>query len=522
MDVLVCERGIALGIEQFVERFGNEALLKLKKQMTICTIDRHTKIPVRTPMFSIARSPQGNVLELPRFCLDILKSKGYIDKVSVDLSIGERMTHEYVGKSNPNQQLVVEHILNIFRDKERKFNGITLKLGAGQGKTFCALDLIGKIKRKTLIVVPNTYLLNQWVKRLNKWIPTATVGELYCKRKLDGDIIVGVINSVADLEQITMTTKLPIPNVGKAVKYIKQTTTIRVDDLFAQIGLTIFDESQMYVSKEFRKAFQRIHSRFTIGLSATPSIREDKLDKIHISWIGPILEASQLEGYAPAQDAFTSTATMIKYHGLDEHVQFKVRDDGVIDYQSIIQALVDDPHRNELLVRRILELSKKGHCVFVFSDRRSHLEHLYDLIAEESHDSPLNLELPEANRKVVLYGGSSEETIQIANDLSNIILTTYQYSSTGVSIEKMDCLVLTTPRRTNMEQIINRVFRLGSDQTIERQILDIFDMRMPIKRQHPERIKAYKDRGSALVYEDYDCSQMQKKISQSMYINKTM
>ena len=54
-----------------------------------------------------------------------------------------------------------------------------------------------------------------------------------------------------------------------------------------------------------------------------------------------------------------------------------------------------------------------------------------------------------------------------------------------------------------MKQIINRVFRLGSDQTIERQIIDIIDMKMPIKNQHKERIKAYKERGSEIVYREH-------------------
>ena len=850
MDAFICERGIALDINTFIDKFGNEALLKLKKSLTISTVDRITKIPKKTTMFSVVKAAHGSVLEVPKFCLDMLRAKKFVSNITTELSLGERMRHEYIGQSNPNQKLVVNHVIDSFRNEtDDGYNGFTLQLMAGChakdtmilmsdgttkfaqdiqmgdqlmgddstprnvldlvrgndtmyqitnvknesyvvngdhilcltytnkkslrysqreqcyiiiwfdnvriskktkrfsiknknqsevqqaaqqyfdsinedriveisvngylqlsnhmqkdlkgyktsidyssldlpidpymigywlgdgrvggnqflntlktlqlldnkhipliykcnsranrlsllaglldadgslnqitknefefsqsieheqiiddvidlarslgfscyknkkktswthkgikhageawricingngvdeiptlsprkqalprkqikdvlvsgitvtkltaddyygfrvdgnqrylmsnfivthncGKSFVAMDIISKVKRKTLIVVPNTYLLNQWVKLLTEFFPTATIGELYGKRKVDGDIIVGIINTVADLNEFEISTKVPWPNIGKNVKYMKHVQKVSVDDLYAQIGLTIFDESQMYVSKEFRKAFQRVRSRFTIGLSATPDIREDKLDKIHLSWVGPILNADELEHYSPAQDAFQSTATLIKYHALDEHVQFKIRDDGMMDYQSIIEALVNDPHRNQLLVNQVLRLAKKGHYVFVFSDRRSHLEQLYDTISELSADSdiPINLEMPEASRKIILYGGSSDQTIQTANDMSNIIFTTYQYSSTGVSIKKMDCLVLTTPRRSNMKQIINRVFRLGSDQTIERQIIDLIDMKMPIKRQHLERLKAYKERGSQIVYETH-------------------
>lgn len=511
MDAFICERGIAISANQFIDSFGNEALLKLKRSLTISTVDRITKIPKKTPMYTIAKTPDGPMLELPKFCLDMLRSKRYVSNITTDLSLGERMRHEYIGQSNPNQQLVVKHVIDRFKNHTPDgYNGFTLKLLAGCGKSFCAMDIIGKVRRKTLIVVPNTYLLNQWVKLLAQYFPTATIGELYGKRKIDGDIIVGIINTVADLDTFEVSTKRPLPNVGKTLKYVKHVTTVSVDELYSQVGLTVFDESQMYVSKEFRKAFQRVRSRFTLGLSATPDIREDKLDRIHLAWVGPIVDADELEHYSPAQDAFQSTAKLIKYHGLDEHVQFKIRNDGMMDYQSIIEALVTDPHRNQLLVDQILHLAKGGYYVFVFSDRRSHLEHLYETMANllgpdgpNATDNAINLEMPEASRKIILYGGSSDQTIQTANDVSNIIFTTYQYSSTGVSIKKMDCLVLTTPRRTNMKQIINRVFRLGSDQTIERQIVDIVDAKLPLKRQHLERVKAYQERGSRIVYETH-------------------
>lgn len=503
MDAFICERGIALDINKFIELFGNESLLKLKKYLTISTVDRITKIPQKTAIFNIVKTKNGNVLELPKFCLDMLKAKKYVNNVTIDLSVGDRMYHSYTGTSNSNQQVVVNHVIDLFKNNIYGYAGATLKVMAGVGKSFIAMDLIGKIKRKTLVVVPNTYLLNQWVKILTEYFPTATIGQLYGKHKVDGDIIVGIINTVSDLTEFEVKQKLPLPNIGKTVKYIKQSTTVSVDELFSKIGLTIFDESQMYVSKEFRKAFKRIHSRFTIGLSATPDIREDKLDRIHTAWLGPIIDADDLDNYSPAQDAFQSKATLIKYHGHDDHVEFKIRDDGMMDYQSIIESLVNDPNRNQLLINEIMKLAKNGYYVFVFSDRRSHLEQLYDTILNEPNSNNVCLSMPEADKKIILYGGSTDETIQTANDISNIVFTTYQYSSTGVSIKKMDCLVLTTPRRSNMKQIINRVFRLGSDQTIERQIIDIIDMKLPIKNQHRERIKAYKERGSEIVYREH-------------------
>jgi len=503
MDAFVCERGIALVVNKFIQLFGNEEFLRLKKRLTISTIDKITKIPKKTAMFNIIRTPEGPIIEIPRFCLSTLQAKRYISNVTYDLSSGEPIVCNYVGRSNPNQVIVVDHTMDIFNNAKSSYGGATLKVMTGVGKTFIAMDIINQVKKKTLIVVPNTYLLDQWVKLLTEYFPSSTIGVLYGKEKRDGNIIVSIINTVADLKEFEVKEKKPYPNIGKTLKYMKVIRVVSVNDILSKIGLTIFDESQMYVSKEFRKVFQRIHSRLTIGLSATPDIREDKLDRIHTSWLGPIVTAEELENYSVSQDAFQSKATLIKYHAHDDNTAFKIRDDGMMDYQSIIESLVNDPNRNKLIVNQITKLAKRGHYVFVFSDRRTHLEHLYDLIKELSFDIPINLEMPEADKKIILYGGSSESTIETANNISNIIFTTYQYSSTGVSIKKMDCLVLTTPRRSNMKQIINRVFRLGSDQTIERQIIDIIDMKMPIKNQYKERVKAYEERGSNIISIDH-------------------
>ena len=88
-------------------------------------------------------------------------------------------------------------------------------------------------------------------------------------------------------------------------------------------------------------------------------------------------------------------------------------------------------------------------------------------------------------------GGSSSQTIEDAKTYGRLILTTYQYSSTGVSIVKMNSLVLATPRRNGLEQIIGRIYRLSGDQNIERVIVDIVDNRTCLKSQFYDRKKIY-------------------------------
>lgn len=506
MNAILTETGFAFNATEYATIHGNDQLIKLQKRYTIRTVDRTTKIPQVTRRFQMIKAGDAKIIEFPRFCMnelmsDVPSAKRPIKYVDIQLPSHRQLNClEYIGKSNPNQQVVVKHIVDKFT-KANDISGTTLRLNAGLGKSFVAMDVIGSIKLKTLVVVPNSYLLDQWVVLLKEYFPHATIGTLYGKQKTDGDIIVSIINTAAELKSFTTTEKKPLPYVGKTLKYPKILQEIEVDDILKNVGLTIFDESQMYVSKEFRKVFRRIWSRFTLGLSATPDIREDKLDIIHQSWLGPILDAASLEGFNMSQDQFISHAKMIEYYALNDNCKFNVREDGMIDYSSIVEAIITDPDRNNVIIDQVIELMKAGHYTFVFSDRRSHLEHLYGMLEERCCAMGIQseIELPEAEKKIILYGGSTVDTIETAKKRSTVILTTYAYSSTGVSITKMDALVLSTPRRSNMKQIINRVFRLGSDQTIRRVIVDIVDAKMPIKGQVRERVVAYKERGSVIL-----------------------
>lgn len=505
MLAILSETGLAFNVTKYAEIYGNEALLKLLKRFTIRTIDRATKIPQVTKTYRLAKIGDAKILELPRFTKDTLMADGPpsaikpLTSIQVDLPLSLPSANlSYTGKSNANQIVVVNHVTRLF---EEGVAGATLKVQTGAGKTYIAMDLIGRMKCKTLIIVPNTYLLEQWLGLLSSHFPDASIGTLYGKAKRDGDIIVGIINTVSELKEFETVKKVPWPNVGKTQKYMRVRETIAVDDILRTVGLTICDESQMYVSKEFRKAFSRIWSRHTIGLSATPDIREDKLDIIHQKWLGPIVDANELPGYSKVQDTFESDVQLIEYHALDEHCKFEVREDGMINYASIVESLITDPHRNNIIVESVLELMKKKLYTFVFSDRRAHLEHLFGLLEMRCKelDLPSALELPESGRNVILYGGASDDTISAAKLLSTVVLTTYAYSSTGVSITKMNALVLSTPRRSNLNQISGRVFRLGSDQTVRRQIVDIVDAKMPIKRQIQERMKCYRERESVIT-----------------------
>ena len=139
--------------------------------------------------------------------------------------------------------------------------------------------------------------------------------------------------------------------------------------------------------------------------------------------------------------------------------------------------------------------------MFVFSDRREHLHELASILNKYE----IKFEAPEIDNKLSgvteLMGGSTDEDIARAKKYGRIIMTTYQYSGTGVSINKMNSIILATPRRSNMRQILGRIFRLTSDASITRHIVDIVDNKICLKSQFYSRKKTYVNRLNAPIFD---------------------
>jgi hypothetical protein len=178
----------------------------------------------------------------------------------------------------------------------------------------------------------------------------------------------------------------------------------------------------------------------------------------------------------------------------------------------IIEDFLNDEFRNKLIIDELLKLFKLKLNVFVFSERRNHLEYLYNqfnyLLSENNIDNyEDNLSIPELdiNKNIVLYGGSTDEDIENAKSNSNIIFTTYSYSSTGVSINKMNAVILCTPRKSKSKQIIGRIFRLNKvNNHIKRIIIDIVDNKSVLKNQLYSRMSAYKERECQIIKREID------------------
>jgi len=409
----------------------------------------------------------------PRFGAMQYIAKRFVNYTFIDkLFTGDEpdAPFKWTGTYTSNQKIIAKYILkNHFIIKTNKQcdiqsninKGLILNLEAGQGKTFLAIGLIEKIKKKTLVVCHNKSIMFQWVKILKQAYPDNEIGCFYGKAKEDGDIIVGVINCLI----------------------------MQKKSFFGRFGFTILDEVHEYCSKTRKTIYKLASSQFMLGLSATPNERIDGLDNVNIWNCGNIVNAVDIPGFKMDDVQFKGEITMIKYIGHPDYTKIITNEKlEIVSFSKMINQICEDPYRLKIIVDQISHLISENKNILVFADRISYLES----IQTELNKLSINGTILDTKK---LVGGSSADDIEYAKNKSNVILSTYQYFGTGVSIQKLDSVILTTPRKRKSKQYIGRIFRLGSDENIVRKIIDIVDWSVCMKNQWYLRKKYYEEMG---------------------------
>lgn len=255
----------------------------------------------------------------------------------------------------------------------------------------------------------------------------------------------------------------------------------------------------MYCSNKFAVIFSKAQAACCLGITATPTDRIDKFDPVAQWALGKVIYAEKLPEWNAANVNFTSEVTRVLYDGHKDYTKILESAAGIVSVPLMVNQLQEDPYRNKLIVAYAIKLYNMGRNVFVFSDRREHLHVLAKVLSEYK----VKFEAPELedgkktnNPKRLagvteLMGGSTDKDIERAKNTGRIIMTTYQYSGTGVSINKMNSIILATPRKSNMNQILGRIYRLNSDATVVRHVIDLVDNKICLKSQFYTRKKTY-------------------------------
>lgn len=331
-----------------------------------------------------------------------------------------------------------------------------LCLHTGGGKTVCALYIAAQLKVKTLILVHNTFLRDQWVDRISAFLPRAHIGTIQGDTidVHDKDIVIAMIQSISMKD------------------YPK--------DTFHGIGLTIIDECHHIASEVFVRAFPKVTSQHMLGLSATPE-RKDGLMHVITWFLGPILYRSDT---GDKVDAEVKVEVYQYTHSDPEFNTIVYNSSGVMFTSLMINKLAEFPDRTKYLVdiiAGVMDECEGQRQMLVLSDRVDHCKLILDALPDtwKSHAAILGREIKSAQR-----------TEWCAS--KKILIATYSMCKEGFDVPTLNTLLIATPR-PDVDQIVGRILRVEKSQrTIRPLILDVVDT--AFRRQFQERLSLYKSR----------------------------
>lgn len=419
-------------------------------------------VPIKTkddPNPFPAYRENNNKIYVPRFYG--IKKYGLPDKS--EISQGENISVNFVKELRDYQKKIINVYTDyvntpIVNNSNINGNGAILEVFTGRGKTVMALDIISKISKKTLIIVHKEFLMNQWIERINEFLPSANIGKIQasvCDVK-DKDIVIGMLQTLH----------------SKSFE----------DDLFSQFGLTIIDEVHRIGSEQFSRALFKCITPYMLGISATVE-RKDKLTDILYMFIGDRIYRDT------DRETDKVIVRSINYTSPDpdfNNVEYDFR--GNPKYSTMISKLCNFGRRSSFIIQIIKDLlnENENKQIMLLAHNRNLLKYIHDCL----HDTI----------SIGYYVGGMKEKDLKETETKAVVLATYAMAAEALDIKTLSTLVMATPK-TDITQSVGRILRVKGNNPI---VIDIIDPHEPFQKQWLQRKRYYKKNDYIIYNSDFD------------------
>jgi superfamily II DNA or RNA helicase len=349
---------------------------------------------------------------------------------------------------------------------ERDAKGGLLEIDTGMGKTVMALNILCKLNVKTIIIVHKEFLMNQWIERIEEFIPDARVGKIQGK-------ILDIENKDIVLAMLqTLCSKDYAPT------------------MFQCFGLTIIDEVHHMGAEVFSQAFGKVVTHYTLGLSATMN-RKDGLSKVFKMYLGDVIHTEKRD-----TTSLDVLVNVIDYnHDAPQYNKVKLDMRGNVQYSSMITTLCSFQPRSDFIVSLVSVLLKTetNQQIMVLAHNKNLLTYIHDALKE--------------NETSVGYyvGGMKEADLKIS-ETKKVVIATYSMASEGLDIKTLTTLILATPK-TDIVQSVGRILRQKHEQPL---VVDIVDSHDVFKRQFLQRRRFYNKQNYTINRANHENALMDK------------
>ena len=329
-----------------------------------------------------------------------------------------------------------------------------INLDTGEGKTVVSIAAISEIKKKTLILLHRSNLVDQWIKRIEEFTnirldkDMAILKNTRIQKSFENSIVISTVQTLRSaLER----------QQNELISALKE----------ARFGVQLSDEIHTTIgAKKFSECSLFIPSKRVFGLSATP-YRHDGTSDILTYHLGPIYKP---EGESGIMDAnvtiflfdfgfFPKSKTYIYWGGNFQRSR----------YLNLLK-------KSEQLNRVCMSLLDKfkDRSVFLIAERIKFIEMLYDKFDYD-------------NKNTFIQKDSND------NLKNQFVFATPGKLRDGIDVPDKDTLILTSPIG-NIQQVCGRILRINKDKKTPI-IIDLVDIGcFDISKTLYNRLRFYKSR----------------------------
>jgi superfamily II DNA or RNA helicase len=361
---------------------------------------------------------------------------------------------EFNGKLRDYQEPVVNKFVKHCLD--RKCGGGLLELYCAWGKTSASLNIITQLKKKTIVIVHKEFLMNQWIERIQQFLPAARVG------KIQGPII--------DIDNkdivIAMLQSLSMKEYPASV--------------FESFGLTIIDEVHHISSEVFSNSLFKLVTKYMLGLSATMN-RKDGTTPVFKMFLGDVIFKSKRDN-----DRAVTVRAIEYYVDDDDFNEVKLDYRGKPQYSTMISKLCEYNRRSEFILKVLSDMLNENpnQQVMILAHNKNVLKYLHDAVAHRNIAT------------VGYYVGGMKESALKETETKKVVIATYAMAAEALDIKTLTTLIMATPK-TDIEQSVGRILREKHSSPI---VVDIVDSHDLFKNQWRKRKTFYKKENYKIIY----------------------
>jgi superfamily II DNA or RNA helicase len=404
--------------------------------------------PVQVQKTFPAYRESDKKLYVPRYFGEEIFGPAKLAKISE----GDDINLTFQGTLRENQVPVV----NKYLQHVSSGGGGLLELPCGFGKTSISLHIISRLSKKTLVIVHKEFLMNQWIERIQQFLPSAKIGKIQGQiiDIDDKDIVLAMLQSLS-------------------MKDYPST-------MFDSFGFTIIDEVHHISSEVFSCALFKLVTKYMLGLSATMN-RKDGTTKVFKMFLGQVVykqERSKDEGVIVRGITYQIND--------DEYNELELDFRGQTAASKMLSKICNYNRRSEFIIKVLKDMIKENpkQQIMIIASYKNILKYMYDAIIH--HDITT----------VGYYVGGMKESALKDSESKQVVLATYSMAAEGLDIKSLTTLFMITPM-TNIEQSVGRILRQKHE--FAPIVVDIIDTHDNFQRQWLKRKKFYKNQNYAII-----------------------